>query len=75
MTVNRALEEAKENKEKGTSGEVAVSSYWGITRPEITREDGTKWNRNCFTEKDVCILCGLVVLQLRTSDGRELVCR
>lgn len=47
-TVERALKEAKEKKEKETGGEVVVSSYWGITRPKITRVDGTEWPWNCF---------------------------
>ena len=28
--------------------EVLASSYWGISRPKITREDGTDWPWNCF---------------------------
>lgn len=28
--------------------DVVVSSYWGISRPKITREDGTEWPWNCF---------------------------
>lgn len=47
-TVERALEDAKEKKAKESGGEVVVSSYWGITRPKITREDGTEWPWNCF---------------------------
>lgn len=43
-------EEKKENsateEKKGT--EVTVASYWGISRPKITREDGTEWPWNCF---------------------------
>ncbi|CAN1252621.1 hypothetical protein LINPERPRIM_LOCUS8095 [Linum perenne] len=26
----------------------AVASYWGISRPKVTREDGTEWPWNCF---------------------------
>ncbi|GFQ02114.1 ubiquinol oxidase mitochondrial [Phtheirospermum japonicum] len=36
---------AAENVEKG---DVMVSSYWGISKPKIIREDGTKWPWNCF---------------------------
>lgn len=25
-----------------------VTSYWGISRPKVTREDGTDWPWNCF---------------------------
>ncbi|KAE8686804.1 Ubiquinol oxidase 2 [Hibiscus syriacus] len=28
--------------------DVVTSSYWGISRPTITREDGTVWPWNCF---------------------------
>ncbi|KAF3657250.1 Ubiquinol oxidase 2, mitochondrial [Capsicum annuum] len=28
--------------------EVAVSSYWGISRPKITKQDGSVWPWNCF---------------------------
>ncbi|CAL5438658.1 unnamed protein product [Camellia sinensis] len=35
-------------EEKKGDGEVMVSSYWGISRPKITREDGTEWPWNCF---------------------------
>ncbi|KAL0387142.1 UNVERIFIED_CONTAM: Ubiquinol oxidase, mitochondrial [Sesamum radiatum] len=30
------------------TGDVVVSSYWGISRPKVTREDGTEWPWNCF---------------------------
>ncbi|KAK3034826.1 hypothetical protein RJ639_033731 [Escallonia herrerae] len=42
-----AVDEKKE-KEKKEGGELMVSSYWGISRPKITREDGTAWPWNCF---------------------------
>ncbi|KAL0334473.1 UNVERIFIED_CONTAM: Ubiquinol oxidase, mitochondrial [Sesamum angustifolium] len=29
-------------------GDVVVSSYWGISRSKVTREDGTEWPWNCF---------------------------
>ncbi|KAK6121216.1 hypothetical protein DH2020_045042 [Rehmannia glutinosa] len=44
----------KDNKTNGVAtgnvgkGEVVVSSYWGIQRPKLTREDGTEWPWNCF---------------------------
>lgn len=34
--------------ERREDGSVMVSSYWGIARPKITREDGTVWPWNCF---------------------------
>ncbi|XP_059653322.1 ubiquinol oxidase, mitochondrial-like [Cornus florida] len=37
----------EEEKKKG-DGSVLASSYWGISRPKITREDGTEWPWNCF---------------------------
>lgn len=35
-----------EKKESG--GDVVVSSYWGVARPRVTKEDGTEWPWNCF---------------------------
>lgn len=35
-------------KKKEGGGEVAMSSYWGVLRPKIKREDGTEWPWNCF---------------------------
>lgn len=37
-------------KKKEGGGEV-VSSYWGVSRPKIKREDGTEWPWNCFMVK------------------------
>ncbi|KAL6514664.1 hypothetical protein OROGR_020243 [Orobanche gracilis] len=34
--------------EKVEKGDLMVSSYWGISRPKIIREDGTEWPWNCF---------------------------
>ncbi|KAA8536463.1 hypothetical protein F0562_028941 [Nyssa sinensis] len=39
-------ESAVAEEKKG--GDVMVSSYWGISRQKITREDGTVWPWNCF---------------------------
>ncbi|KAL9253401.1 Ubiquinol oxidase, mitochondrial-like protein [Drosera capensis] len=45
--------EAKEEKKGGKGeNEVLVSSYWGISRPQITREDGSPWPWNCFMPWD-----------------------
>ncbi|OMP07881.1 Alternative oxidase [Corchorus olitorius] len=45
-----ATEEKKENPatEEQKAKDMVVSSYWGISRPKITREDGTEWPWNCF---------------------------
>lgn len=46
-----AGKEKKEEVKTSTSSDGAkalVSSYWGISRPQITREDGTEWPWNCF---------------------------
>lgn len=57
-------EEKKENsateEKKGT--EVTVASYWGISRPKITREDGTEWPWNCF----MVIISSLYSLNFKT---------
>ncbi|KAL3814411.1 hypothetical protein ACJIZ3_015679 [Penstemon smallii] len=34
--------------EKAEKDDVIVSSYWGVSRPKITKEDGTEWPWNCF---------------------------
>ncbi|KAK3002136.1 hypothetical protein RJ639_022317 [Escallonia herrerae] len=39
---------AVDEKKEKEGGELMVSSYWGISRPKITREDGTAWPWNCF---------------------------
>ncbi|XP_071691609.1 ubiquinol oxidase, mitochondrial [Rutidosis leptorrhynchoides] len=39
-----------EKKEGGDKD--LVSSYWGISRSKITREDGTEWPWNCFMPWD-----------------------
>ncbi|XP_057465383.1 ubiquinol oxidase, mitochondrial-like [Actinidia eriantha] len=35
-------------KKKEDGGKMVVSSYWGVSRPKITKEDGTEWPWNCF---------------------------
>lgn len=44
--------EAESEKKEGGGDKVLVSSYWGISRPKITREDGTEWPWNCFMPWD-----------------------
>ncbi|XP_057976565.1 ubiquinol oxidase, mitochondrial-like [Malania oleifera] len=46
-----AMTEKKERasaEKKNEDGQVMLSSYWGISRPKLTREDGTEWPWNCF---------------------------
>lgn len=39
----------KEESSRTEAGKGSVlPSYWGISRPKITREDGTEWPWNCF---------------------------
>ena len=52
-SMEKASVEKKEKKENSVTEEeegkeVSPSSYWGISRPKITREDGTDWPWNCF---------------------------
>lgn len=52
MSTETALAE-KNQKEKSVEevekqSKVVFSSYWGIQRPKITREDGSPWPWNCF---------------------------
>ncbi|XP_038708744.1 ubiquinol oxidase 2, mitochondrial-like isoform X3 [Tripterygium wilfordii] len=45
-----SLTEEQKRKEAG----VVFSSYWGILRPKVTREDGTEWPWNCFMRRYGC---------------------
>ncbi|KAK8561381.1 hypothetical protein V6N13_149434 [Hibiscus sabdariffa] len=53
-SMEKAPVEKKEKEKENSAAEdtkgkdVVVSSYWGISRPTITREDGTVWPWNCF---------------------------
>lgn len=43
------LPEKEKEKEKAKAEKSVVeSSYWGISRPKVSREDGTEWPWNCF---------------------------
>ncbi|XP_050212979.1 ubiquinol oxidase, mitochondrial [Mercurialis annua] len=42
------MEVKQEVDGKSNEGGAVVSSYWGITRPKILKEDGTEWPWNCF---------------------------
>lgn len=52
----KAVTEKDDRKQKSTSvpkakedeSKAVVSSYWGIARPKLTKEDGTEWPWNCF---------------------------
>jgi hypothetical protein len=56
---------AAEKKDKGVEARkneetaAAVSSYWGVSRPKIKREDGTDWPWNCFMVSDSIIYLSL----------------
>ncbi|XP_058731402.1 ubiquinol oxidase 2, mitochondrial [Vicia villosa] len=41
-------EKSEKEESSRTKNNKVVSSYWGISRPKITREDGTEWPWNCF---------------------------
>ncbi|XLR48237.1 hypothetical protein S83_032897 [Arachis hypogaea] len=40
--------EKKEEEKKSEGNSLVASSYWGISRQKVTREDGTEWPWNCF---------------------------
>lgn len=40
--------EAQLKEQKEEKKDAMVSNYWGISRPKITREDGSEWPWNCF---------------------------
>ncbi|PIA36670.1 hypothetical protein AQUCO_03300110v1 [Aquilegia coerulea] len=40
-STHEVLNDTKEEK-------AVVSSYWGVSRPSLTKEDGTEWPWNCF---------------------------
>lgn len=42
------LPEKEEKKKNENEKSVVESSYWGISRPKVMREDGTEWPWNCF---------------------------
>ncbi|XP_073271426.1 ubiquinol oxidase, mitochondrial-like isoform X2 [Primulina huaijiensis] len=60
--MSSAAEHSSSGMEKKGSHDVAlekaekggISSYWGITRPKITKEDGTEWVWNCFMRRYGC---------------------
>ncbi|KHN39226.1 Alternative oxidase 2, mitochondrial [Glycine soja] len=41
-------EKEKEKEKAKAEKSVVESSYWGISRPKVVREDGTEWPWNCF---------------------------
>ncbi|MED6170354.1 inducible alternative oxidase 2 [Stylosanthes scabra] len=40
--------EKEKEKKKSEGNSIVASSYWGISRQKVTREDGTEWPWNCF---------------------------
>ncbi|XP_004504798.1 ubiquinol oxidase 2, mitochondrial-like isoform X2 [Cicer arietinum] len=47
-------EESPRTKSGKSEKNVVVSSYWGISKPKIKREDGTEWPWNCFMRQYGC---------------------
>lgn len=47
-TVEKDIKGNELPTKKVEKGDVVISSYWGVSRPKITREDGTEWPWNCF---------------------------
>ncbi|KAL5568612.1 hypothetical protein UlMin_025187 [Ulmus minor] len=47
LTEEDRRERSVTEEKKGESS-MTVSSYWGISRSKVTREDGTDWPWNCF---------------------------
>nr|AGQ42776.1 mitochondrial alternative oxidase 2d1 [Medicago sativa] len=41
-------ENKNDAKNNGNNSNAVVSSYWGISRPKVLKEDGTEWPWNCF---------------------------
>ncbi|KAG9451520.1 hypothetical protein H6P81_011485 [Aristolochia fimbriata] len=41
-------DDRKRDLDKVPQSGIMTSSYWGIERPKLTREDGTEWPWNCF---------------------------
>lgn len=49
VKLEQGIKDIENQKEEKKEKENAlVSSYWGIYRPKITREDGSEWPWNCF---------------------------
>lgn len=48
MSTSAQTTTTSEEEKKKVNDSLVVSNYWGITRPKITREDGTEWPWNCF---------------------------
>ncbi|KAK7363137.1 hypothetical protein VNO77_05267 [Canavalia gladiata] len=52
-TEAKLTEKEKDGNSRTEAGKSVVeSSYWGISRPKIMREDGTEWPWNCFMPWD-----------------------
>lgn len=44
----------------------AIVSYWGVTPPKITKEDGTAWKWNCFR------VCAFILIHCCNCQIREV---
>ncbi|KAK1414631.1 hypothetical protein QVD17_30380 [Tagetes erecta] len=47
-----SVKQADSEKKKEGDDEVVPSSYWGISKSKVMREDGTEWPWNCFMPWD-----------------------
>jgi len=57
----------EKDKEKAEAEKSVVeSSYWGISRPKIMREDGTEWPWNCFMVR--------ILFLIRNEGLTEYIC-
>lgn len=50
---NSVADDAGRQMGEQQDNSVIVSSYWGIQRRKITREDGTAWPWNCFMVRGI----------------------
>lgn len=64
MNVNMV---SKENNKDGIGSQVSVTSYWGVTRPKVKREDGSDWPWNCFMVRNnlVRVLAPFYLMRLK----------
>jgi ubiquinol oxidase len=59
-TANVAEKKEKGGESKKSDETAVVSSYWGVLRPKIKRDDGTDWPWNCFMVTDSIIYLSLL---------------
>jgi len=61
------LPEKDKEKEKAEKS-VVESSYWGISRPRIMREDGTEWPWNCFMVRILFLITNASLIEYLCVD-------